>query len=551
MNVDCKQCNVVFEVTDVDLAFYRRISPCFGDKTYEIPAPTLCPDCRQQRRLSFRNERNLYHRESDLSKEKMITMYAPDAPYKVYDQAEWWGDKWDPLEYGKDFDFNRPFFEQFKELMMAVPRISLINKEHDNSEYCNFAIQNKNSYLLFTCAECEECLYCNRTWTSTNVCDSSNVLKCELCYEAMDSDNCYNCRYIKNCSNCSDLTLCQNMRGCQNCFGCFGLVSKKYCIGNVQYSKEEYEKKVIPFVDDLAKSKENFLHWVKSMPRKYAEVTNIENSTGDALTNCKNSQFCFEAKNLEDCKFIFNATFLKDCYDVNNDDHSELVYECIGSEKNYAHAFNDICWYDSETYYSSLCFNSKHLFGCSGLKKNEYCILNKQYTKEQYEELVPKIIEHMQKTDEWGEFFPMSISPFAYNESMARDYYPLDKMQVEGMGLKWRETLGEKPQGDKAGHVPDSVENAGEDVTKQIFSCEVTGHPYKIVPAEIHFYKKMRLGLPKKCPDQRHLERMVMRNPRKLWERKCDKCGIAVSTSYSSERPEKIYCEKCYLEAVY
>jgi len=31
----------------------------------------------------------------------------------------------------------------------------------------------------------------------------------------------------------------------------------------------------------------------------------------------------------------------------------------------------------------------------------KYCILNKQYSKEEYEELVPKIIEHMQKTGEW------------------------------------------------------------------------------------------------------------------------------------------------------
>jgi hypothetical protein len=51
--------------------------------------------------------------------------------------------------------------------------------------------------------------------------------------------------------------------------------------------------------------------------------------------------------------------------------------------------------------------------------------LNKQYTKEEYEKLLPKIIAHMKKTGEWGEFFPISISPFNYEETPAMDYYPL------------------------------------------------------------------------------------------------------------------------------
>jgi len=39
---------------------------------------------------------------------------------------------------------------------------------------------------------------------------------------------------------------------------------------------------------------------------------------------------------------------------------------------------------------------------------------------------VPKIIEHMQKMGEWGEFFPSSLSPFGYNETVAEEYYPIN-----------------------------------------------------------------------------------------------------------------------------
>lgn len=63
--------------------------------------------------------------------------------------------------------------------------------------------------------------------------------------------------------------------------------------------------------------------------------------------------------------------------------------------------FSYNCWTSSELAYCIDCYDTKNCFGCIGLRNKQYCILNKQYTKEQYEELVPKIIEHMTKTGEW------------------------------------------------------------------------------------------------------------------------------------------------------
>ncbi|MBU1627728.1 hypothetical protein KKB18_10205, partial [bacterium] len=59
------------------------------------------------------------------------------------------------------------------------------------------------------------------------------------------------------------------------------------------------------------------------------------------------------------------------------------------------------------------------------------------------------------------------------------------------------------------------------------------------------------LPFPTKHPDVRHAERMKLRNPRKLRERKCDKCEKDIQTSYAPERPEKVYCETCYNKEVY
>jgi Zn ribbon nucleic-acid-binding protein len=53
----CTKCSSKFEITDKDLEFYDKVSPIFNDEKYSIPAPTLCPKCRQIRRLMWRKER--------------------------------------------------------------------------------------------------------------------------------------------------------------------------------------------------------------------------------------------------------------------------------------------------------------------------------------------------------------------------------------------------------------------------------------------------------------------------------------------------------------
>jgi len=133
----CKNCQSAFIITDEDVAFYDKVSPVFGGKKFSLPVPTECPDCRQQRRQSFRDERKLYHRKCDATGKQIISIYSQDKTFKVYDQEYRRSDKWDGVEYGKDVDFTKPFFQQFDELMHQVPRISMVNNEAENSGFCN------------------------------------------------------------------------------------------------------------------------------------------------------------------------------------------------------------------------------------------------------------------------------------------------------------------------------------------------------------------------------------------------------------------------------
>ena len=155
----CRKCSCEFPITDKDFEFYEKVSPVFNEKKYIIPAPTLCPDCRQQRRLSFRNERKLYKRKCDATGQDIISTYSPDKPFKVYNQEFWWSDAWDPMSYGRDFDFTRPFFEQFRELGEDIPLPAVLTSNCEGCGFIHLSANNKGSYLIMCSSGNEDCYY--------------------------------------------------------------------------------------------------------------------------------------------------------------------------------------------------------------------------------------------------------------------------------------------------------------------------------------------------------------------------------------------------------
>ena len=164
--------------------------------------------------------------------------------------------------------------------------------------------------------------------------------------------------------------------------------------------------------------------------------------------------------------------------------------------------------------------------------------------------MVKKITGQMKANGEYGKFFPAAASPFAYNESVAYEYFPLTREEALKKGYQWKER---DPRNylkqtivipDKIGEVPDSV-------VDETLACEKCEKNYKIINPELKFYKKMGLPVPHQCPDCRHEERIRYRTDKALYGRSCDKCGTKISTSYAPDRPEKVYCESCYLKEVY
>lgn len=556
MMKNCHQCATKFEITDEDLKFYDQISPVFAGKKYQVPPPQLCPQCRQQRRLAMRNERKLYNRKSDLTGKQIISMFSKDKPLKVYDQSEWWADPADYIEYGRDFDFSKTFSEQLKALYEAVPHVSLTTKNVENSYYTNFALNQKNSYLIFGGSDDQDCMFGKFVITSKDCIDNLSIFSCELCYEGIASEGCYNCRFITDSKNCFDCTMVENCQSSKNCIACFGLKSKEYCYLNEYVGKAKFME-IQKQYEYLTKTKIEYLRkqlneLKAKLPHMSAKIYRSENCTGDTVFNSKNCQYAFDTTESEDSKYLYFTKKTINSYDCtfNSPDGVKFSYNiCSSLGESLITAFH--VWASNNTYYSIESHNSRNLFGCVGLRNKKYCILNKQYTQEEYEKLAGRIIEHMRAGGEWGEYFPYKLSAFGYNESIAQEYFPLTKEEALKIGANWHESEIETVYQGENVTVPDDIRDVDDDICKKIMTCEISKKHFKIIPQELKFYRKMKLPIPTKCPDQRHLERVALHKPNKLHDRKCTKCNAAIKTIYAPDRPEKVYCESCYLKEVY
>src|SRR3989344_4404788 len=310
----CRNCKKDFVMESEDFDFYKKI---------DVPPPTLCPDCRQQRRYSWRNERVLYRRPCDLCGKSTVTIYSPNKPFKVYCNPCWWGDGWDALSFGRDFDFNRPFFPQWQEMQLQGPRMALLNKNSVNSEYTHHSGDNKNCYMTFSTFSGENIMYCNNVYQGA----SRDCMSCyhitgggELLFECVDCDQCYNCEYgmlLRACNNCS---YCFDCRGCSNCFMSWNLRNKQYCILNIQYTREEYFQEIQRLILSSFQEREKLrAEWLRTLGRKalhrFAVIEKSLDVSGNLIINSKNSHNVFDAEDAENAKYAIVCPDVKDTMD--------------------------------------------------------------------------------------------------------------------------------------------------------------------------------------------------------------------------------------------
>ena len=573
----CQNCKNDFIIEPDDFAFYEKI---------KVPTPTWCPQCRFRRRIIWRNERKLFRVKSALSGKNIFTLFPSEAGYIIYGNEEWRGG-YDPIIFGQEVDFTRPFLQQLFELNKKVPKPAGSRLRMVNSEYSDNGDSLKNCYLLFNSNFTEDSGYGNGVDRCQLCYDNSHIQGCERCYHSFWLTNCYQTHFSSRCEDCTDTWFSKDCRACSNCVGCVNLRTKSYCIFNEQYSKEEYQIKLKEFnfsswknIIDINKKAKEF--WLK-FPNKFMQGIKNQNVSGEFITHSKNVRDSYLVRESENLRYVqySQVPSSKDCYDSSIiGSNAQQIYEsaiCGWGGSNikfswecYTNAFN--------MEYCLQCINSSNLFGCSGMQNGQYCILNKQYTKEEYEVMVLKIKKHMSdmpyidklgRVYKYGDFFPVEASPFAYMHTISSDHFPLTKDEAIAKGFRWEDVNPTEYQTTKfAEELPDNIENVGLEILKEIIKCERCGKAYRIIESELQFLKQIKISLPHWCVDCRHYDRISQRNSAIFYDRKCqcndealknkiykntathshgsNPCTNNFKTSYSPDRLEIIYCGSCY-----
>jgi hypothetical protein len=324
---------------------------------------------------------------------------------------------------------------------------------------------------------------------------------------------------------------------------------------NQQLTEQQYKEYLtkIELNYDMVEACKKSLHDLSlQTPKKYMHGVGSENCTGDYIDNCKNCHKSFDImNNLTDSAYCdFSGAEGHNLYDCSyGGAGSTQCYENVGMSRCNNVKFNYYSKPCSDCEYVQYC-SGENLFACVSLNKKQYCIFNKQYSPEEFFHLKTQIIEHMKRTGEYGEFFPVQYSAFPYNETVAHEYFPMTKEQVEAKGWQWKDK--EQKENQPATTTPPPlIQDVPREISNEVLACKKCFDNYKVTSRELGLRQQIGVPLNPYCPECRHADRFSKRNKPFLYNRQCTKCQSPIQTTYTPKQPEIVYCEKCYLETIY
>lgn len=550
MQRTCRMTGQSFEPSFEEMAMRRK----FGIEE----EPDLHPVFRFMLLGAFWQHWNLYKRTCGKTGKPIISVYPEDCPYPVWHKDEW-VKHGDPP--GADVDLRKPFFPQMWGVFTRSPIAHNIGVGNENCEYTDDLWYSRNCYLCHSGAHCEDLRYCYRNIKTRDSQFCVFTFDCERCTDLINSHSCFQVLHSFHCWQCTDSAFLYDCRNCTRCMFSSNLRNKQYCFENEQLTKDDFERKVAEWDVRSRTAYDRARQAFQGMMRERAWhralfIDRSEKSTGNYLDQCKNCQNCyFTTDGMEDCVNVFRASNARDCLDcVSPFGKTELAYltACPQDQCYDVKCCNDVIqckW----TEYSAHCFQCEHCFGCCGLVGKKYCILNKQYSPEDYEDQKGKIVSAMKTSGEYGQFFPGSFAATPYEETLAGFYWPLSREQGETLGFRMGSGEAKRtPDALDPSMLPDRSDETDMALTKKVFWDDVAKRPFQIQQADIEFSRSLGVPLPSTYYARRLQENFHMIPcSGTLRETACGKCKKKTQTSWPEEYDGRILCEECYLKEVY
>lgn len=298
------------------------------------------------------------------------------------------------------------FLKELQRLINLQPKLPSKVLFSENCEYADEVYYSKNLTYVFDSAKSSDSAYMYDSFLCDKCVDCDYAVESQLCYESVDLFKAYNCDYCNYCSRIRDSAYCHWCWDSNDLFGCVNLQNKSFCIFNRQLTESEYREQVKKY---KAWPPEKVLAVVEELKQKFPLTQTIgaynENSNyGNYMHYSKNCYLCFDAAHCESSAYLYDTFYAKNCMDMTYCSvQADLSYEIVSS----ANIFNcNYIFWAEKCMDSSYIFNSinvKNSLGCVGVAHKTYCILNRQFNKEDYERISKQILEDLKaKNVGWG-----------------------------------------------------------------------------------------------------------------------------------------------------
>lgn len=504
LNRICRITGKPFEISEAEQEHVRRLNEVMPQLRGEIPLPEIHPVEAMRRACSHGNYFFLFRGKSVFSGKAQLTRYHPSLHSKISSSAEFWSDQIDNTAIGRDYDFSRSFFEQLEEVFDDSYLLPLIQINCEGSDYVNGAKYVRNSYLCFDILESEDCLYCFAHYNGHD--NTCCVLSrgSSYCYECLNIDNCYECQHSTDCINCSGCFACFDCIGCHDCFACTGLRNLRYHVYNEHVGKDGYQdflrRCTLGDYDSRLEQLKRCRDFVDSTGHRPNYFVNTEDCSGNYLRDSSSAFHCYFAHSLKDCGHLVNSKNSNNCWRGMAID-SEFSYESVpvGSSRD-LYSYANIGG-EANVYSFGLEQNSSYCFGCAALKKKSYCILNKQYSREEYFELVPRIVAQMKSTGEWGQGLPPGLSQHISKHTLSNIFFEeLPEEEKLARGYRCENITIEPAPGSPTdfAELPNDVTQITENqILGRAFPSQKSGRLFNIQGRELAFHKRFNIPLPR------------------------------------------------------
>lgn len=546
----CRVTSERFRIDEGDIEMYRLL---------RVPPPTTSPWYRNLRRLCF--SPFAFHQSSCAKTGRaFVGVYRRDSPFTVYHRDVWWSDAWDPKEYARAIDIASPFFSQWEAFSRTVPRLGATSDSASvNSEYTIGGKAVKDCYYVRAGAKSEDILYSVFVIASSACIDAEWIDQCERCYDALRMKECYRVSGSCDVQRSRESSFLFDASDCISCFGGFNLRNRKFVFLGEQLDAETYRQKRRAITLGNRSTYLQYRQWYDRGLREiavhpFSRQDGVERCIGTGIANSSGCHYAFEAFDCLNCRYIARTAInVRDSADIASGGFGiERSYEDSSVIAIYAVKFSSSISTGRDLEYCMDCNNCECCFGCMGLRNARFCILNRQYTEDEYWERVDALKAAMLERGEYGEFFPARMASIPYEDSRAAFDYSNSILSEarERFGL-W--TIGDDPVSQGEPYVPpDDIRDATDTILTETFRCRTTRRSFRITPQELAFLRREDFPLPDQHPDERmHVRHSAFPEPMRLYERACTQCGTKDLSDIPPNDPRQhVLCLVCYRKAV-